>query len=227
MAKQPESVVPAKENKEGKPGEVSPDWEKVLYTNERVKKWVDGEISLQELNAINGPEMLSMAMIGFQLYEQGKLDEAQIIFSGLNSLDPKESYYLTALGAVYLAQEDLDLALKCFNFAIEQNDKEIASYVNRGEVHLRKGKILEAAQDFKKAVDLDPKGADPLTHRARVLAAAALEMIEQAQGGDGADKKAKAAPAKAAPAKAAPAPAKKAAAAPAKAAPAKATGKKK
>ena len=30
-------------------------------------------------------------------------------------------------------------------------------------------------------VVLDPKGGDPLTHRARVLAAAALEMIEQAQ----------------------------------------------
>lgn len=192
------------------------EWEKVLFSTERIQKWLRGELTLQELNAINGPEMLSMAMIGFQLYEQGRLDDAEVIFHGLNALDPRESYYLTALGAVYLAKEDLDMALKCFNQAIKLNNKEIASYVNRGEVYLRQGKIVEAAEDFKSAVDLDPKGADPLTHRARVLAAAALEMIEQAQNGGSDDKPAKAAPAK----KPAPAPA-----APAKAAPAK--GKKK
>src|SRR5439155_8218830 len=62
----------------------------------------------------------------------------------------------------------------------ERNPKEIASYVNRGEVYLRQGKILEAAQDFKKAVDLDPENKDPLSHRARILAAAALETLEAA-----------------------------------------------
>ena len=84
MAKQ-QPVVPSKEDKQ-KPGsaEITPDWEKVLYTTERVQKWMAGELTLQELNAINGPEMLSMAMIGFQLYEQGKLDEARVVFLGLN-----------------------------------------------------------------------------------------------------------------------------------------------
>ena len=52
--------------------------------------------------------------------------------------------------------------------------------------HLRQGKMLNAAYDFKKAVDLDPTGKDPLVHRARVLAAAALEAITAAaaQGSD-------------------------------------------
>lgn len=216
MPNQQEPVVPSKQDPKATAAtpEVTPDWEKVLYSTERVQKWLKGELTLQELNAINGPEMLSMAMIGFQLYEQGRLEDAQVIFHGLNALDPRESYYLTALGAVYLAKEDLDQALVCFNQAIKMNNKEIASYVNRGEVYLRQGKILEAAEDFKSAVDLDPKGADPLTHRARVLAAAALEMIEQAQSEGGDEKK----PAKAA------APAKKAP--PAKT-PSKAASKKK
>lgn len=217
MAQEP--VVPSKSQDskakgdapEGKPLQGA-EWEKVLYSTDRIQKWLRGELTLQELNAINGPEMLSMAMIGFQLYEQGRLDDAEVIFHGLNALDPRESYYLTALGAVYLAKEDLDMALKCFNQAIKLNSKEIASYVNRGEVYLRQGKIVEAAEDFKSAVELDPKGADPLTHRARVLAAAALEMIEQAQaGGDDDEKPAKSAPAKKAapPAKAPPAKGKK------------------
>ncbi len=57
----------------------------------------------------------------------------------------------------------------------------MAAWVNRGEVNLREGKILEAAQDFAEAVKLDPESKDPLTQRARVLAAAALETIEKSQ----------------------------------------------
>src|SRR5438552_2077733 len=148
-----------------------PNWDKVLYTPERVKAWLTGQISLQDLHAISGPEMLEMAIIGFSMYEQGKYEEAKVIFQGLHALDTDEAYYLTALGAVHLAQDNLELAEKTFNAAIERNPKEIASYVNRGEVHLRQGKILEAAQDFKKAVDLDPENKDPLSHRARILAA--------------------------------------------------------
>src|SRR5438477_12900252 len=53
-------------------------------------------------------------------------------------------------------------------------------FVNRGEVYLRESQIHEAAQDFKKAVDLDPENKDPLSHRARILAAAALETLEAA-----------------------------------------------
>ncbi len=48
----------AKDSKSGE-GElkVTPNYEKVLYTPERVGKWMNGEISLQELTAISGPEM--------------------------------------------------------------------------------------------------------------------------------------------------------------------------
>ncbi|MGA9521011.1 MAG: tetratricopeptide repeat protein, partial [Myxococcaceae bacterium] len=174
--------IPVIANKEKAQKEaVTPDWDKVLYAPERVEKWVKGEITLQELNAISGPEMLEMAVIGFTMYEQGRYAEAKVVFQGLANLDETEGYYRTALGAVYLAEEDLDNALVCFNDAIRLNDKEIASFVNRGEVYLRQGKIIEAAHDFKRAVDLDPENKDPLSHRARVLAAAALETVEQAK----------------------------------------------
>lgn len=163
-------------------GSVTPGWEKVLYAPERVEKWIKGEITLQELNGISGPEMLEMAVIGFTMYEQGRYEEARIVFQGLANLDENEGYYRTALGAVYLAQEELESALTCFDEAIRLNDKELASYVNRGEVYLRQGKIVEAAHDFKRAVDLDPQNKDPLSRRARILAAAALETVKQAQG---------------------------------------------
>jgi Tfp pilus assembly protein PilF len=167
---------------EGSNKGVTPDWEKILYNPERQKLLQEGKINLRDYHAISGPEMLQMALIGFRFYEQGKYSDAKTIFLGLVSLEPTEAYYFTALGAVYLAEEDLTEARAAFDRAIGLKPKEVAPYVNRGEVNLREGKILEAAQDFKKAVELDPKYQDPLTQRARVLAAAALEMIENATG---------------------------------------------
>lgn len=167
----------ASEKKSGKP-EVTPDYEAVLYTPERVERWLKGEITLQQLTAVSGPEMLQMAIIGFRMYEQGRFGEAKMIFQGLVTLDPKESYYLTALGAVFLAEDDLDEAKRYLDLSIGVNPKELAAFVNRGEVFLRQGKLLEAAQDFSKAVELDPTGKDQLTIRAKVLAAAALETLE-------------------------------------------------
>lgn len=164
--------------------EPTPGWEKLLYSEERKAKLAKGEITLRDYHAISGPEMLQMALIGFRMYEQGKYTEAKTIFSGLIQLEPTEAYYYTALGAVHLAEEDLELARRAFDMAIVLNPKEVAPFVNRGEVNLRDGKILEAAEDFAKAVQLDPKFEDPLTQRARVLAAAALEMIESATKDD-------------------------------------------
>ena len=120
-------------------------------------------------------------MMGYQLFEQGRYTQAKTVFQGLCALDTKEGYYRTALGAVYLAEDDLENAERALNAAIELNPKEIASFVNRGEVYLRQGKIVEAAQDFKRAVELDPDKKDPVSHRARLLAAAAVETIRAAQ----------------------------------------------
>ena len=120
-------------------------------------------------------------MEGFELYEQGDYVSARLIFEELSEKDPTEAYYRTALGAIYLAEDELEFALESFNQALALNAKDSAALVNRGEVHLRLGNIVEAAQDFARAVDLDPENKDPLTLRARLLAAAALETVEAAQ----------------------------------------------
>lgn len=128
-----------------------------------------------------GPELLERAMEGFQLYEEGNYADARLIFEELCEADPREAYYRTALGAICLAEDELDPALENFDHALRLNAKDSSALVNRGEVHLRLGNVMEAAQDFARAVDLDPENKDPLTLRARLLAAAALETIEAAQ----------------------------------------------
>ncbi len=132
-------------------------------------------------NGTTGPEFLERAMEGFEFYEQGNYTSAREIFEELSEKDPSEAYYRTALGAIFLAEDELDLALENFNQALKLNARDSAALVNRGEVNLRLGNIVEAAQDFARAVDLDPENKDPLTMRARLLAAAALETVEAAQ----------------------------------------------
>ena len=46
---------------------------------------------------------------------------------------------------------------------------------------LRRGKLVEAAEDFRRVLELDPQQKDPLTARARVLAMAAFEAIKEAK----------------------------------------------
>ncbi|WP_306818751.1 tetratricopeptide repeat protein [Archangium lipolyticum] len=164
----------------------SPDFIKNLPQSEK-EKVLNGEASVGQIVGLTGPEMLEMAMQGFRLYEQGRYKDAKVVFDGLCELDPAEAYYRTALGAIYLAEEDLQTALQLFTHALALNGKDSAALVNRGEVHLRLGNIVEAAQDFAKAVELDPENKDPLTMRARLLAAAALETIEAAQKGANTD----------------------------------------
>jgi tetratricopeptide (TPR) repeat protein len=162
-------------------GPVTPNWKELLYTEERVAQLQRGELNIRDFHAISAPEMLQMALFGFRMYEAGKYSEAKTIFSGLIQLEPTEAYYFTALGAVFLAEEELELARKHFDVSISLNPREVAPFVNRGQVNLREGKIKEAADDFARAVKLDPKFQDPLTQRARVLAVAALELLESAQ----------------------------------------------
>lgn len=170
MSKSPEAVKDDKEPGKAGPPAKPPAPEQAAFAV--------GKLTLSELYKITGPKMLDAAVRGFTLYEQGKYGDAEKAFRALSVLNPKEPYYMTALGAAYLAQEKLDEALRCFTYSIALSGKDIAAFVNRGEVFLQKGMVEEAASDFKAAVELDPTGNDGVVHRARVLWAAAMEVLQ-------------------------------------------------
>ncbi len=199
------SVPPKKKEK----SEEQKRWEAEAYSPERLQAVVEDRMTLRELHRFSGEEMRQMASVGYQLYEQGRFKEAKIVFEGLSVLDPQETYYLSAVGAIYVAEENLPMAEQVFNAALTINPKDTSAYVNRGEVYLRQGKLVEAAADLKKVVELDPEVKDPMTLRARALAQVALEgfaraKAEVAGGKKPAAEKPKSAPAKSGPTKGAP-----------------------
>lgn len=113
----------------------------------------------------------AIVALAFNYYQQGKLQEAETIFRGLQLINPKSYYSYAALGAIALARKpaDLDEAQQNLGRAAELNPEDPSVQANLGEVLLRRAKFDEAAKYFKKALELDPQQTDPGANRARAI----------------------------------------------------------
>lgn len=107
------------------------------------------------------------------------MEGAKNIFEGLTLLDPNNPYINCILGAIYQRMEKYDVAILRYTRAIELFPQDIISMTNRAEIYLKQGKFLEAAQDLKKVIQLDPEKKDASANRARLLAAITAESLRQ------------------------------------------------
>lgn len=143
-------------------------------------------IPLRELSQLNIRESLGMSAEEFQaigkmgamFYQQGNVDKAQTIFEGMLELEPENDAVHSALGAVLTNRRQDDEALIHLNKAIKINETEIASFVNRAEVYLRKSEVELAIADLKWAIQLDPLEKDPGANRARAMVLGIHQAIE-------------------------------------------------
>lgn len=167
------------------------DGDTTQMTEEQLDGLLNGNYSFQDFFNLSDDVLLAWANQGYFFYNQGKYTEAETIFKGLVTLNAKVAYYHTALGSIYEAQEKYDDALAEFNHALDIDEKDICALVNRGEIRLRKGKVLEAAEDFQKAIGLDdanqeelksknePPNPDPAAQRARALSMVTFEVLKE------------------------------------------------
>ena len=131
----------------------------------------------EELN-ITPAEFLEMGRIGAMYYEQGNLEKAETIFEGLVELDPQCADSHSALGALLTQTGRDDQALIHLNKSVELNPNQIAPYVNRAEIRIRRQKIEAAVADLKRAIDLDPTETDAGANRARAIVLGLREAFE-------------------------------------------------
>ncbi|MBI1754592.1 MAG: tetratricopeptide repeat protein [Acidobacteria bacterium] len=120
---------------------------------------------------LNEDQIVSIAALGFNLYQQGRLGEAQTIFEGLTAIDPTNYAGYAGLGAVALAKEPpaLDEAVTHLTKAAGINATDPTVQANLGEALLRQAKFKEATQAFEKALALDPNEEDAGANRARAI----------------------------------------------------------
>lgn len=140
------------------------------FSPDRVEAFIMGEATLGQLYGITIEEAYSVAELGYTLFEQGRVKEAQTVFQGLIISNPYDGYFHSVLGSIYQKQGLSDGAIEEYSISLGLDPANVEAYVNRGELLMARGNFEQAASDFKKAIELDPDGSNASVNRARALA---------------------------------------------------------
>lgn len=145
----------------------------------RLDQFRKGELRFTQIFNFNGSQIASLMLCGYNFFTQGRLEEAKSIFEGLNLLDPNVPYVNSTLGAIYQRLGKTDLAILRYSHAIHLFPQDIVALTNRAEIYLSQGKLIEAAEDLRKVIEVDPERRNPSANRARLLAAITSESLQQ------------------------------------------------
>jgi len=146
------------------------------------KRIIAGD-QLSDVLGVTDTQLQALAALGYNLYQQGKLKEAETLFRGLVATSDKSWYGYAGLGAVALAKQPADLTTAQQNLekAATLNPKDPTVQANLGEVLLRQAKFDEAAKQFKRALELDPQQKDPGANRARAIISGLNTVMAEVQ----------------------------------------------
>jgi Tfp pilus assembly protein PilF len=142
-----------------------------IELQERVDRWLKGQMKSADLYEISPQLYRSLAEYGCLLYEQGKYETAKVIFEALATIDSSDSNVQKFLGSIYQIQKKWDAAYYRYSQSLKISPNDLFVIVNRGESLIHAQRPREAAEDFKRAIQLDPQGNHPAGRRARVLLA--------------------------------------------------------
>ncbi len=132
---------------------------------------------------ISEDQVKAMMALGYNQYQQGRLDQAEKLFRGVAALNTNSYLGYAGLGAVALARRpaNLDVAYACLSRAAELNPNDGSIQANLGEVLLRQGKVKEATPHLEKAFQLDPARKDPGVNRVRGIVAGLDLIVTEAE----------------------------------------------
>lgn len=134
---------------------------------------------IKEVAKSDPKKLEAIAQVGYAQFEAGQYDEARRIFEGLVTIMPDNAYYLSAVAAVALQQDQAQTALNYYERALRRDKKHTASLVGKGDAQLRLGRVDQALASLQDAIKV-AKPDDPALRRARAIIAA---LTQQAEGG--------------------------------------------
>jgi tetratricopeptide (TPR) repeat protein len=150
-------------------------------SDEMKEKLATGQITLAEFAGIDKKQLYEIARQGYQLFNSGKLDEAEVIYSGLVAADPFDSVFHCHLGAVYFRKGEMEKAFDEYSASIRLNLANVDALSARGEIYLQRGELKEGIEDLRKALENDPEAKRPSTQRARALLLSLRDAAQQQQ----------------------------------------------
>lgn len=145
---------------------------------EILQAFLEDKISLAEMKGISREQLMQLSEAGFVKFKHGRFDEAEKIFQALIVLDHRNAYFHSAMGAVHQKLDRPVEAILEYSQALKINARDLASFVNRGEIYLRNRNYRKAAEDFRNAILMDPEGGNLWANRARSLVIAIKRSIE-------------------------------------------------
>lgn len=148
---------------------------------ELAERLADGEITLAEFLGLTRNTLYAIADVGYQMLTSGKLDQAMQIYKGLVAADPYDSVFHCHLAAVYHKLGQLDEAREEYTQSLQFNFANVDALAGRGEIYYNQGKLSEAFNDLKAAIDYDKDGKLASTDRAKAIMLAMKEMVETHQ----------------------------------------------
>jgi len=139
--------------------------------------------SLAQTISITPESVAALMNFGHSFYQQGRLSQASDIFESLLLMDDSNPYAHAMLGSIHQQQNHFERAIDCYSRALKYHPKEINTLTNRGECYLHQGNFVEAARDFKAAIQLDTDEMSLAANRARFLSMVTFEALKLAEEG--------------------------------------------
>ena len=144
------------------------------------QEWIKGGVSLGAAAGWTADEIRLVSELGYALAEQGRNQEAITIFEGLVALAPATVYFETALGALWLRENEPARALPHLNAALAADSADVPARVNRGEVFLLLGNFDGARDDLKFVIRQNiPADKQILITQCKTRARALLTAVER------------------------------------------------
>lgn len=142
--------------------------------------FLNNKVSIAELRGVSRQKLFRLAEAGHTKFKYGRVDEAERIFEALLILDHRNAYFHAVMGAIHQKKGRIVQSIVEYSKALQINAKDVASFVNRGEIFLRNRDYRRAAEDLRSAILLDTSGRNLWANRARSLVIALKRNLERA-----------------------------------------------
>ena len=124
------------------------------YLEFMIHGFMNGLITLQELEGISDEEMETIYALGYNFFTYGKYDAAKDIFTGLTAYAPYTAHYWRALGAVNQQLKDYQEAIAAYDMAIANDEQDVVSYVYRGESQILARNVPAGLDDLQTVLQI-------------------------------------------------------------------------
>lgn len=108
-------------------------------------------------------------LVGFSLYQQGRLDSGCVMIYEAASLDSAQVLIMEMKGLCQLNDGQPELAIRSLGQALALDPERSRSWVYRGEAYTRIGEYKLALDDFEQALVLAPEDRDIHFYKGKAL----------------------------------------------------------